>query len=520
MIPKVHSEIPDFHMNLYFGGFTTDEVVPTYFDSATIQSDGTYVISDRRNQNEGSPFRVPTLFIKKNTGGGFEGDLVSVENGIAGKIEVIPGWSINDEMIKDKFISPSFKGEYMATCRGYSPSRVTELLELVPTRFDMRDMALIPGSDLTIKAVNYLGALSCAPSMYPGATSTACGAFDRGNYDHYSNRLNLHLAMNWQYSCQVSREGDLMCEGPRRETCEFLKIQPSPESIDLKGKSPEHHLSPLQPLPTSIETGTGLCADIDGTTFGLLRHASTGLYQRVRLEARAQELDIGSEKGCQLIGSIKQHFNKIDDEMIPPLTHVLSESWIVPSKGHGSIGASRVGGDAHLILEKVDGRWRGIWYSSLFGYVGEVTFTKNPAEFPALEPKDYVPSISGVFFQNPQHDISVTRKLSISGYPDTSDSSSFDPIRQTRMSGNLETTALDPNDEPGMSTINGLDLITYDYFSGIATLLSPSAYYFMRVSWDKLDTKVITKKWGSNYMPVSWTWDFVRWTDTVSEPEK
>jgi hypothetical protein len=521
VIPKVHGPAPDIHMNLYLGGFDSNEMIPTYFDAVEVESDGSYVVSDKRNQYEGSPFKVPTLFLKKRVDGGLEGDLVSIENGIAANIDVIPGWSIREDMTQGKTLSSAFEGEYMASCHGYSPSRVVQLLELIATRFDMKDMAMVPGSDLTIKSVNYLGAMSCAPSMYPGATETNCGSFDRGNFDHYNNRLNLHLALNWQYSCQVSAEGDLDCEGPRRESCEFMRFKPpSASGLDVIGHPPTHVLSPVQSSASNIETSVGPCAELDGVSFGLLRHATTGLYQRVRLEARAREGSFNQEKGCQLIGAIKQHFNKFDDETIPPLTHVLSESWFVPSKGQGAIGASRVGGDAHITLERGDGYWKGLWYSSLFGYVGEVMFTKNPAIFPELALDQYVPSISGIFKQRPDHNISIERTISISGYPDTSDTSSFDPIRQVKLSGNLETTALDPNDDQGMSTLGGLEVITYNYFNGIATFLSPSAYYYMRVGWDKLDTKIITRRWGGNYMPVSWSWDFVRAYSPLTEPPK
>lgn len=519
VIPKVHSSIPDFHVNHYLGGFNSNEVIPTYYDNASLQSDGSYVLTDKRSQYEGPTLRVPTLFIKKTADGGFEGDYVSIEDGIAGKLTLIPGWSLSDDMLKEKQVSPAFEGSYMAACTGYSANHITELLELVPTRFEMKDMVQVPGADTTIKAINYLGALSCAPSMYPDATETNCGSFDRGNFDHYKNRLNLHISLNWQYICQVTPIGDMVCEGPRRQSCEFTRFKKDSELglADLKGSPPNHHLPPIKATESTIPTSSSPCGELEGVTFGILRHATTGLYQRVKLEARAIEGQVGLQPGCQLVGSIRQHFNKIDDETIPPLTHVLSESWIAPFQGIGNIGASRVGGDAHLILNRVDGDWTGAWYSTLFGYVGEVVFTKDPRRLPDLEPNQYVPAIAGVFTQSPTHDIRIKRVVSISGYPDTSDTSSFDPIRQVRMSGILETTALDSNDDYGMSTINGIDTITYNYFSGQATFMSPSAYYFMQVGWEKLSTKIITRKWGGNYMPQSWTWDFIRGESTIKE---
>jgi hypothetical protein len=465
-------------------------------------------------------FAVPTIFIKKTADGGFEGDYVSIEDGIAGKLTVIPGWSLRDDMLKDKLVTPSFEGSYMAACSGYSASHVTELLELVPTRFEMKDMVQVPGADTTIKAVNYLGALSCAPSMYPDATETNCGSFDRGNFDHYKNRLNLHISLNWQYVCEVTPTGDLICEGPRRHSCEFSRFNRSADlpALDLKGTPSIHHLPPINHSETTVHTSTGPCAELDGVSFGLLRHGISGLYQRIRLEARTIEGQVGGQPGCQLVGSIKQHFNKIDDETIPPLTHVLSESWISPSEGEGNIGASRVGGDAHLLIKRINGNWQGDWYSALFGYVGEVILTKDPSQLPTLEESQYVPAIGGVFTQSPTNGINIRRVISISGYPDTSDTSSFDPIRQVRMSGILETTALDHNDDYGMSTLNSLDTISYNYFTGQASFVSPSAYYYVKVGWDKLVAKIITRKWGGNYMPPSWRWDFIRGEVTITNP--
>ena len=516
LIPRSDSNIPDIHMNQYLGGFDSNEVTPTYFDRVSLQSDGTYVLSDKRSQDDNVPSRVPTIFLKKTAAGGFEGDYISIEDGIAGTVSLVKGWSIPDEMTKGKKISPSLEGDYMANCSGFQNSKVVQVMELVATRFESKDMALIPGADTTIKAVNYLGALSCAPSKFPNSVETSCGAFDRGNFDHYKNQLNLHVALNWQYSCEITDDGDLNCQGPKRETCEFLRFRNERDHpLDVVGSAPTFSLPLANPTSVEEEPATAPvspidCSGLNGVTSGILRHGLTGLYQRVKLEARAVESQSNGEQGCQLVGSIRQYFDKADERTIFPLTHVLSTSWFSPTTGVGRIGASRVGGDAQIILSRVGNEWRGHWFSRLFGYVGEVVFSKSPS---LIEPKgedEYVRSLSGVFTQQPQHGIDVKRVVSIIGYPDTSDTNSFDPVRQIKLSGNLETTAYDGNGDPGMQTTAGLDSITYNYFTGVATFIGPSAYYYAKMGPLGLVVKVIIKRWGGNYMPVTWTWDFVR----------
>ena len=240
----------------------------------------------------------------------------------------------------------------------------------------------------------------------------------------------------------------------------------------------------------------------------MLRHATTGLFQRVILETRTLETTLNGVKACQFMGVLKLMFNAQDYPDVPAMSHVLGDSWYIPSTGLGRLSSPMVG-DAQVYFWRDGTKWRGNWYSKIYGYIGELTLGQS--ELPtSLDETIFVPSFTGIYNQSPQHNIRVERKLVVNAFGDTSDSHSFDASRQFKTSGSMETRVVDPNGEPGMDVFATLDTVTYNYFTGKVTFVGPNHYFKGTVKPNRLIVKTMTKKYGADYMPSSWTWDFLR----------
>lgn len=505
------------HVILYHGSFDTREYVPLVFEKIEPHGENQYLLTSSRMTGTGMPLRHPVIEMSAPGDDTVEGVFNSGVQTKVGVLRLAKGWELPDGIVGSRQVAQSFEGNYFGDCPAPGRGDMLKGIEIYSTRSQLEDMAMMPGIDTSVEANSYQGGTICRdPDGFTLVDELACGGFSSGHYDHYAGKLMLYVTPAWKWTCDFDPVADsLICETVRYRRCELFRMRErTPAIFDQRGAMP----ASMAQTPEGISRAAAMrspdplpaekpCEPFGRRIPGLLHHMWTGLYQRVALDLSV--IQAGTPRTCKLSGILAQGFGKDAAAGANDLTHVIDPLTYNLDQPLVRIAAGQMG-DAVLVLKREGLHFSGYWYSRLFGLVGKVEF--DPAmDYSALNELEFVPSVAGLFLAQPQNGVRMIRTLALSAFTDSLDSRSFNPVRQQPTNGILKSEVVDPDGQGyGLQTIQEIQPVVYDYFTGRVVFSTQSAQYHGSVLPRGLNLRMITTHDGSNYMPRGQHWEFER----------
>ena len=513
-------------VKLYLGGFDSKETFPLYYDS--IKYDpliGEIIFSESDLQRHDIKLRAPLLRMQFNADhSSLEGDWISPDEGPAGTLSVRRGWNLDKSILNGNTVTPSIRGHYIGSCLGQFSSRVLGGIEIVSRRSGFHEVMRKPGIDSSTRAVDYLGGSYCN-DPYKSEALISCGGFIGGNFNHYKQDLSLTFGGSWNWSCKHDdKTQSLSCSSPRYRRCELDIIGSDESALDQEGSIPKYQL-PSSFLTTSAEEQTidrsaekktlGLndCRKWNGKNKGILRHFNSGKYHHTFIQVTALPIDNTSPASnpsgavgapiCRLVGFLHFGFGVLMDQGMESI-HMAFDTVLHVNQDYITFEAGPQS-DMLVKLDLTGSVIKGIWFSKIYGPVGQVVFRPD-LDLSQLKGEDYVPELEGIYSQEKQKEKKLVRRLEVFSQRYAGEEMSFDPSRQISFVGSMKTLLHESIDIPDgymlpRSTVASLRQANYDYHTGELTLIAGSHLYHGDVFSDHLELRDMTIDEPNLYEP-------------------
>jgi len=237
------------------------------------------------------------------------------------------------------------------------------------------------------------------PLCIESAEYCAIGVFDKGTYNFFDNDLVL-MGPRKTVKCQTT-PGGVRCRD-----CEFKKIQ-SDQTLAFKSEKEVVDAFPNRPKIKKTDP-----KELAGIYRGYVYHEYLGMYQRAELNIQTFQ-DIGKEKADEEISmsAVAQlFFGEFSQREAVSYRFATRVYPIHKAPFRFSFQRPQADLDAVIHVEEMgDGLVRGVWYSLLFGRVGQFELRKEgEVEVPGKAP--IMNSFAG-YYQGPKWDLNLIVEL-------------------------------------------------------------------------------------------------------------
>ncbi len=343
-------------LSVYFGDFSSTEYVTYHFDDVRYDLLNGTLIFDQPDQDV-------TLVVRSFNGSRIEGELRSAVAGDIGRLTLNQGEAAHSTL---PLIQPVW-GEYRGICRGISTR-----LQIQTTRSS--EGASGGGSPFGTYDITAQRAEDDPSGCLGTTTSCVWNVYDSGSYDFHAGRLSLYGQAN-DLDCSVATDG-LTCND-----CELRRWSREAVTATDHGTPRQVASWPRAPEPgrdgTAVETPV---EGIQGEYVGYVHHERLDVFQPASVNiVTFQDSDPGS-------GTRQLRMSAVGTLYFGPYRSAESIAYRFDEQTYNLLSPQvvfqRVGSDVDAIVQVTslaNGEIKGVWYSLLFGRVGEFIMRKSGA---------------------------------------------------------------------------------------------------------------------------------------------
>lgn len=348
-------------LTLHFGDFRSAEYVSYHFDSVKLNvTTGTFIF-DQADQ--------PITLIGKLTGPSeFVGEFRSVHSDGAGTLRLNSDHPVTPEL---PLMEPVW-GEYRGKCRSKISGENVETVLQLHTYRSKEGAGQVGNSFRSYKVKGFLGEKT-EKGCLGGAGGNLCiwGNVRSASYNFFENQLFVYNSYR-NLSCSPQPEG-LKCDG-----CDFLK-RASPETAEPRMMAPVASVSAFQETkPVGNPALAGSVASLQGSYRGYVHHEYLDIYQPAQLSVLTYQDPSGTAVELRMSAVGTLYFGGFDSPeaiayRFQTRSYVLQSSQFVFDNSEPS-------SDTDAILQVTtlgNGVVRGVWFSRLFGRVGDFELRKG-----------------------------------------------------------------------------------------------------------------------------------------------
>lgn len=484
-------------VTIFLGEFDGPESIPLYYDRADYN----------RNTNlfrlETSAAYHPRItFTWDFEAPEIQGEVLatSQEDGrfVKGHLRLKRGWEPTAELPFPGTLIRPVAGIYSGYCPSAVGSSNVSLrhLQIFSSRFGGAQRP----NDTTMTAITYVGNLQCIRGA-DVRSQHVCGAHD-GVINLASNTLSVGSGSLGIFQCsRDSVSGDLTCNSERFRQCRLTRkdlpvLGPSGLSMPTWPKPslvkpPEDRPSPGPPM--EWQEFERLCSLWDGTYGAILTHASSGRQQLISLNFVHYVSDDPRGRRCNISGGVNLSIGR----------RVASEERLfypIPSTDvdvtKPSVAIRTQGESDRLIVQlnrEDNGELHGFVYSTSWGYVGEISATKDPD---LIRLGDAMTNpIHGLVSNRWQDEFDPTLNIFISVAQRSPDRGVNSPYAQLLIQGWLEQVMSTP--DGSINFRENIISISYDLFANQFTIRSDGIFLTGAFVGEKIHSLIALRKNGA-----------------------
>jgi len=448
-------------LTLHFGDFRSSEYVTYHYDKVVFDAINSTLTFDQENQE----ITITTVKFNSTT---FVGNVRSNTNGFVGKLTLNKSLTAAPTL---PLIEPLW-GEYKGNCHG-----IDQYLQVQTFRSkDDTHRAGNPFASYQISAqIADPDEVICGNSGSEFDPTPRCvkGIYNSGSYDFFRDELLLSGSTGRTLSCSVQQNG-ITCD-----QCKMTRI--SKETAAPRALSWPKNVDafPLARIPA------GNIGPISGEYYGYVFHEYLNQYQAAKVSIVSFQ-DPSAPSGSLRISAVANLFfgdfkssevltYRFDERNFP----ILSQEFVL----------SQPEADVDALLKVVSfakDTIKGVWYSQLFGRVGEFILVKDQA--PSLDPSaSLMPALKGQYM-SPLLELNIATKL---GQTPVNTDNPFYPLM---FGGYFYYHA---GITPRIPVLEG----TYDFYTGrIGFIVDDGERFAMgmrKTGTNDLELKWLAKKYGA-----------------------
>lgn len=349
-------------LTLHFGDFKSGEYVAYHFDDVKYHLlTGTFVFDQ--------PDQPITLIGKQSVPNEFTGDFRSVYSGQIGKLYL----RSDKPVVPELPLIESVWGEYRGKCQSKVAGEAVETILQLHTYRSTEGASQIGNPFRAYKVKGFLGEKTDKGCIGGAAEFCIWGNVRNASYNFFENRLSVYN--NYRNLSCIPQPDGLKCDA-----CDFLK-RVSDETAEPRTFSPLTSTSGFQiSKPEGQPVFSGDIASIQGSYRGYVHHQYLDVYQPAQINILTyQEGAIENQKlRMSAVGTV--YFGDFDGP--ESISYRFAErSYPIPLQVPQFIfDNSEPSADVDGILQVTsigDGAVKGVWFSRLFGKVGDFELYKD-----------------------------------------------------------------------------------------------------------------------------------------------
>jgi len=384
-------------LTLHMGDFKSGEYIGYHFDNVRFNLLSQAFVFDQADQ----PI---TLKVSKFTGDEFVGEFRSAHSGEISQIILN-----KDKLPELKY--PIFQpvwGEYYGVCQSKALGRPTPTtVQLYPYRAN-EGASQVGNPFRAYKIAGFLGENQGTQCFSGQQSMCVWGNITSGSFNFYKN--NLLIFNNYKnLNCSQTPNG-LQCEG-----CEELK-RVSSETSGEKVLTPPAAKSELGDITQSGPALVDEVESIQGDYVGYVHHEYLNVYQPGSINILTYQAPDSTGGTPSLRMSAIGSLSFGEDNSIESLSYRFDERDYPNPLAAPQFTFSQPGSDLDAIIQVTNlgkGWVKGVWYSRLFGRVGEFVFRKGTRpELPATAVK--MEAVSG-YYQSSLWEIQLQVGATVAG---------------------------------------------------------------------------------------------------------
>lgn len=440
---------------LYFGAEGTHEYVSLYYDPINVNQANREIMLFR--DDDARSRRLPTISLKFNEDlSELKGVMVSQTESVVGPIALKNGWDFGAGSYIDEI-----GGIYDASdCkRTDGASMKFEEIEILPSRLHQEKLA----PEGMFGETNYVGNGLCNRLGHVN-----CLSFSSGSYNFIQGRVDLHQGtIDWV--CKRLASDDMECRNSIMKTCRIKRTHRLQAPTFQPVSNPSFEKFSWQ--NSVAATGTQDCSRWEGDFRGIMTHRLAGRQQYV--DVRLNSFHSGTADGvnkCIITGSAKLYFavkgSKYSALTFPIINiemNAANDAMVFHSDAYSDL--------ALQLSIGADNTMTGVWYSRLFGLVGNFNARKDEQLFESIDASRTIYSFEGIYTNAESKIFQLDLRAIEAGF----DKSSHDPFVQLKVQGNMLYGGGYPISN-SVATWDAFVNSSYDYFTNFYVMRGNATY--------------------------------------------
>lgn len=417
-------------LKLFFGAFESREYVSYRFDDVRYNLLSGQLVFDRPDQDA-------TLVVTRFADGTLSGQLRSASAGDVGTLTL----GHSDAAVSTRPLIQPVWGEYRGFCHG-----ANQRLQIQTSR----SSRILVGAGDPFAAYTLTAQLAVDGADVCIGTGSSCVSYtyNSGTYDFHKGELALFGRAD-QLSCRATATG-LSCTNG----CDFKRSSNEAATGTRHSVARTRAFWPKAPEPARDEPAAPAPATIQGEYRGYVHHELLGKYQ-------AASLNIVSFQDPQGGGGNQLRLSAVGTLFFGPHGSPESLPYRFVEKSFGLTTPQVVFENAAAGIDAViqvtsfaDGEIKGIWYSQIYGRVGEFSMQKDG--LPSLPANAQVFETIRGYYESPEWTLTLQAAR-------TGEVGTFDPFCPLDFKGYMQMPMITANIEIAGGS--------YDFYTGKMTLL-------------------------------------------------